>query len=92
MADEKKLAQSLAEHQSGQNERITPLRNRLEVVNSLIEKHTDKLNRLLDIYLSGDVDKAMFLAGCRRKTSKVSDRAFGDKVASIIGLILLQIL
>jgi len=46
-------------YRTEENEKAMPLRERLEVVESLRKENQEKLNRLLELYLNGDFPKDM---------------------------------
>jgi site-specific DNA recombinase len=53
------LRQQLDAYRAAQNTANEPLRERLDVVDSLLSENRDKLERLLDLYLAGDFPKEM---------------------------------
>jgi site-specific DNA recombinase len=61
LADPDRLRDRLREYQNEQAELNKPLTERIAVADELIEEHQEQLERLLDLYLSGDFDKKMLL-------------------------------
>jgi len=57
LTDSERLKQSLEEYQERQKELTLPQRERLSAVNNLIQDNNDQLERLLDLYLSGEFPK-----------------------------------
>jgi len=55
------LAEGLSAYQAEQDRLNEPLRDRLEVVDQIITTNRKQLDRLLELYLSGDFDKEMLL-------------------------------
>lgn len=59
LADPKQLREGLKAHQAEREKENEPLRRRLETVEGLIASNQAQLERLLDLYLSGDFPKEM---------------------------------
>jgi hypothetical protein len=54
LSDPEALTESLAECQAAQERESAPIRQRLKVVDDLVRDNRQQLDRLLDLYLSGD--------------------------------------
>jgi site-specific DNA recombinase len=57
MTDQRQLEIGLQEYQTRREEDLTPLRERAEIITQLIDNNQEQLNRLVDLYLSGQFDK-----------------------------------
>lgn len=57
MLDRENLERQLREQQKQQEEAAKPLRDRLAIVDDLLDDHRGQLARLLDLYLAGSFDK-----------------------------------
>jgi site-specific DNA recombinase len=61
LADPGRLHERLQTYQDEQAKLNKPLRDRIAVADGLIEKHQGQLERLLDLYLSGEFEKSLLL-------------------------------
>lgn len=59
MSDPDELQRELENRHAEREAELAPLRQRLAVVDDLLADNRGKLERLLDLYLSGDFDKEM---------------------------------
>ena len=57
MTDPRQLEIGLQEYQMRREEDIVPLRERADIISQLIDNNQEQLNRLVDLYLSGQFDK-----------------------------------
>ncbi len=57
MTDQRQLEIGLQEYQMRREEDIVPLRERADIISQLIDNNQEQLNRLVDLYLSGQFDK-----------------------------------
>lgn len=60
------IEQGIADYEEHREQEIAPFHNRLAVVNNLIADHQDQLQRLLDLYLSGNFPKEMLIESRKR--------------------------
>lgn len=63
----------LQEYQANMEDDTEPLRLRLQVVNDLVAEYQQQLNRLIDLYLSGDIEKSLLLDKKERLEKTVAD-------------------
>jgi site-specific DNA recombinase len=61
MSDSDELRRELENHQAEQEAANAPLRERLAVVNDLLTENRGQLERLLDLYLSGEFPREMLI-------------------------------
>ncbi|MCB0172827.1 MAG: recombinase family protein [Anaerolineae bacterium] len=59
MEDEEKLRRGLTAYQNEKNGRNKPITDRIEVLDDLLAKYGGQLEKLLDLYLSGEIPKQM---------------------------------
>lgn len=57
MTDVKQLRIGLEDYQNRREEDLIPYRERVEVINQLLANHQEQLNRLVDLFISGQFDK-----------------------------------
>jgi site-specific DNA recombinase len=57
MTDIKQLRIGLEDYQNRREEDLIPYRERVEVINQLITNHQEQLDRLVDLFISGQFDK-----------------------------------
>lgn len=62
LADPERLEERLERYQENEAELNAPLRERITVADNLIQEHQEQLERLLDLYLSGDFGKDLLMA------------------------------
>lgn len=72
LSDPAKLAEGLTAYKSEQDRETAPLRDRLTVVDKLITDNQLQLDRLLDLYLSGEFPKDALLERQVRLTDTIS--------------------
>jgi site-specific DNA recombinase len=60
LADPDQLIDGLEEHENGHHDAAAPLREQIAVLDAGVAKGKERLDRLLDVYLSGDIDKSTF--------------------------------
>lgn len=72
LSDPTKLAEGMAAYQSEHERETAPLRDRLTVVDKLITDNRGQLDRLLDLYLSGDFPKDALLDRKARLTDTIT--------------------
>lgn len=72
LSDPTKLAEGLTEYQSEHERETAPLRERLAVLDKLILDNRGQLDRLLDLYLSGDFPKDALLERKARLTDTIT--------------------
>lgn len=61
LSNPKMLSQGLEDFQEQQERENAPLRQRLSVINDLLIENKDKLDRLLELYISGELAKEMLV-------------------------------
>jgi site-specific DNA recombinase len=61
LSDPAVLERGLAEYQAGREKETEPLRRHLKAIEDKLAQNQVQLDRLLDLYLNGDVDKGVFV-------------------------------
>jgi site-specific DNA recombinase len=77
LADPDQLDDGLEEYENGQHDEVTPLQEQIAVLDAGIAKGQERLDRLLDVYLSSDINKVTF-----RQRKDVLDEALQEQRAS----------
>lgn len=72
MTDPQKLKVGLQEYQQRREEELEPMHQRLEVITQLIQNHQEQLNRLVDLYISGQFDKEILWERKNRLESTIA--------------------
>ncbi|MFN8474895.1 MAG: recombinase family protein [Anaerolineae bacterium] len=72
LVDPTLLADGLQNIETGQEQARLPLRERLAIVEDLLQDNQSQLNRLMDLYLSGEIEKEMLLDRKRRLEATIS--------------------
>ena len=80
-----RLECSWAEYQKNQEKELAPIRERVKVIDELLAENRGKLERLIDLYLTGDVDKDL-LVGRKRRIEETIRSLEGERARQIARL------
>ena len=81
LQDEKKLEEGLEKYQADQAAAHAPLTEELEKTRKVVDKQQGKLDRLLDLYLDGDMDKSLFVGKEKELKKDIADG--NERIAEI---------
>ncbi len=85
LADSEALRRGLEERQAERERAIAPLLNSLAVTDDLIAKNRQKLDKLLDLYLSSDLDKETYTG--RQKQLQITIQGLEEERAELVAQI-----
>jgi hypothetical protein len=73
LTDPDKLAEGLGKHQTAQGNLLAPIRARPDVAEDMLAQHQIQLERLLDLYLSGEFPKDALIERKTRLESTINE-------------------
>ena len=71
--DPDKLAEGWKKYQSSTEQHIVPLQNHLTILDDGIKEHKAQLEKVLDLYISGEFDKSLLLERRERLQATIQD-------------------
>jgi site-specific DNA recombinase len=90
LCDPAEMERGLAAYRTEQEKQHEPLRQRLDTVKDLLTEYQGQLDRLLDLYLSGNIQKNMLLE--RKQSLEGIIQALESEEANIRGILKAEIL